>query len=107
MVSASQVGEIARPGSRFYRCGTLPKALTTGPLARSDLRGGLPMTLVGIVVILVVVGLILWLINTYIPMAGAIKSLLNVVVFVVVLIWLLQTFGLIGPIPGLKMPALR
>ena len=65
------------------------------------------MTLVQIVVILVVVGLVMWLINTYIPMAGAIKSLLNIVVFVVVLIWILQTFGLIGPIPGLKMPALR
>jgi len=48
----------------------------------------------------------MWLINTYIPMAGAIKSLLNVVVFVVLLIWLLQTFGLIGSIRGLKMPAL-
>jgi len=56
--------------------------------------------------ILVVVGLVMWLINTYIPMAGAIKSLLNIVVFVVLLIWLLQTFGLIGAIPGLKMPAL-
>lgn len=65
------------------------------------------MTLVNIVVILVVVGLIMWLINTYIPMAGAIKSLLNIVVFVVVLIWVLQTFGLIGAIPGLKMPALK
>jgi hypothetical protein len=65
------------------------------------------MTLVGIVVVLVVVGLILWLINTYIPMAGAIKSLLNVVVFVVVLIWLLQLFGLIGPINGVHIPSLR
>ena len=64
------------------------------------------MTLVNIAVILVVVGLVMWLINTYIPMAGAIKSLLNIVVFVVLLIWILQTFGLIGPIPGLKMPAL-
>lgn len=64
------------------------------------------MTLVNIVVILVVVGLVMWLINTYIPMAGAIKSLLNIVVFVVVLIWLLQTFGMIGSIRGLKMPAL-
>ena len=64
------------------------------------------MTLVNIVVILVVVGLVMWLINTYIPMAGAIKSLLNIVVFVVVLIWVLQTFGLIGPIPGFRMPAL-
>jgi hypothetical protein len=65
------------------------------------------MTLVGIVVVLVVVGLILWLINTYIPMAGAIKSLLNIVVFVVVLIWLLQVFGLIGPINGLHIPNLK
>ena len=64
------------------------------------------VTLVNIVVILVVVGLVMWLINTYIPMAGAIKSLLNIVVFVVLLIWLLQTFGLIGNIQGLKMPAL-
>ena len=65
------------------------------------------MTLVNLAVILIVVGLVMWLINTYIPMAGAIKSLLNIVVFVVVLIWLLQTFGLIGAIPGLKMPALK
>jgi hypothetical protein len=65
------------------------------------------VTLVSIVVVLVVVGLVMWLINTYIPMPGAIKSLLNIVVFVVVLIWLLQTFGLIGAIPGLKMPALK
>jgi hypothetical protein len=65
------------------------------------------VTLVNIVVILVVVGLVMWLINTYIPMAGAIKSLLNIVVFVVVLIWILQVFGLIGAIPGLKIPPLR
>ena len=65
------------------------------------------MTLVNIVVILVVVGLVMWLINTYIPMAGAIKSLLNIVVFVVLLIWILQVFGLIGAIPGLKMPRLN
>ena len=65
------------------------------------------MTLVGIVVVLVVVGLILWLINTYIPMAGAIRSLLNIVVFVVVLIWLLQVFGLIGTINGVHIPNLK
>jgi len=65
------------------------------------------MTLVGIVVVLVVVGLILWLINTYIPMAGGIKSLLNIVVFVFMLIWLLQVFGLMGPIAGLHIPSLK
>jgi hypothetical protein len=65
------------------------------------------MTLVGIVLVLIIAGLVLWLINTYIPMGGAIKSLLNVVVFIVLLIWVLQVFGLIGNIPGVKMPALK
>ncbi|HUY28066.1 MAG TPA: Thivi_2564 family membrane protein [Candidatus Binataceae bacterium] len=65
------------------------------------------MTLVTIVVVLVVVGLVMWLINTYIPMAGPIKSLLNVVVFIVVAIWLLQGFGIIGNISGVRIPQLR
>jgi hypothetical protein len=64
------------------------------------------MTLINIIVILILVGLALWLINTYIPMAAGIKSLLNIVVFVVVLIWLLQVFGLIGPIP-IRIPPLK
>jgi uncharacterized protein YhhL (DUF1145 family) len=64
------------------------------------------MTLVDIVVVLIMVGLILWLVNTYVPMAGGIKSLLNVVVFVVVLIWVLQVFGLVGAIP-IRVPPLR
>lgn len=62
------------------------------------------MTLLNIVVVLVVVGLLLWLINNYIPMAASIKSLLNIVVFVVVLVWLLQVFRVIGPLPGVHMP---
>ena len=65
------------------------------------------MPLVNIVVVLVVAGLLMWLINTYIPMAAGIKSLLNIVVFVVVLVWLLQVFGVIGPIAGLRMPKMR
>jgi hypothetical protein len=65
------------------------------------------MTLIDIVVVLVVIGLVLWLINTYIPMAGGIKSLLNIVVFVVVLVWVLQVFGLIGPINGVRIPRLN
>lgn len=64
------------------------------------------MTLVQIAVVLIVIGVVMWLVNTYIPMMGAIKSLLNLVVFVVVLIWLLQIFGLIGPIPGVRIPAM-
>jgi len=65
------------------------------------------MTLVHIAVVLVAVGVILWLINTYIPMGGGMKSLLNLVVFIVVLVWLLQGFGVIGAIPGLRIPPLR
>ena len=65
------------------------------------------MTLASIVVVLVVVGLLMWLINTYIPMAASISSLLNVVVFIFVAIWLLQGLGLVGNIPGLHMPSLR
>jgi hypothetical protein len=65
------------------------------------------MSLINIVVILVIVGLVMWLINTYIPMAAAIKSLLNIVVFVVMLVWVLQAFGVIGAIPGVHMPQLK
>ncbi len=62
------------------------------------------MTLVQIAVVLIVIGVLMWLINTYIPMMGAIKSLLNLVVIVVVVIWLLQIFGIIGPIAGVRIP---
>jgi hypothetical protein len=65
------------------------------------------MTLVDIVVILVIAGLLMWLINTYIPMAAAIKSLLNIVVFVVLLIWVLQSLGIIGRVAGIRIPPLR
>ncbi|MFO1153241.1 MAG: Thivi_2564 family membrane protein [Rhodospirillales bacterium] len=53
------------------------------------------MSLVSVVVTLIVVGIILWLINTYIPMDGKIKSILNIVVVVAVVLWLLQGFGVI------------
>lgn len=53
------------------------------------------MPLVNVVVVLIVVGVILWLINRYIPMQGTIKSLLNGVVVIVVVLWLLNVFGLL------------
>ena len=52
------------------------------------------MPLVNIVLVLIVVGVGLWLINTYIPMAGSIKTILNVVVVVAVAIWVLQAVGM-------------
>lgn len=64
------------------------------------------MTLIDIVLVLIAAGLILWLVDTYVPMAGGIKSLMNVVVFVVMLIWILQVFGLVGPVP-IRVPPLK
>jgi hypothetical protein len=52
------------------------------------------MPLINLVVILIVVGVLLWLVNRYIPMAGSIKSILNAVVVIVVVLWLLNIFGL-------------
>ena len=56
------------------------------------------MPLVSLVVILVVVGVLLWLINTYIPMDRKIKSILNAVVVIGVILWLLKVFGLMNTI---------
>jgi hypothetical protein len=53
------------------------------------------MSLIGLVLVLVVVGVILWLINSYIPMQSTIKKILNAVVVIVVILWLLSAFGLI------------
>ena len=61
------------------------------------------MSLVSIVIVLVVVGVLLGLVNTYIPMDGKIKSILNAIVVIVVVIWLLQAFGLLGAINGIHI----
>lgn len=61
------------------------------------------MSLINIVLVLVVVGVVLWLINTYIPMDRKIKNILNIVVVVAVVIWLLQAFGLIGSLNSIKV----
>jgi len=51
------------------------------------------MSLITIVLTLIVVGMLLWLTNTYVPMDGKIKKVLNIVVMVVVVLWLLNVFG--------------
>jgi hypothetical protein len=53
------------------------------------------MPLVNLVVTLIVVGVLLWLVNRFIPMAGSIKSILNGVVVICVVLWLLDVFGVI------------
>ncbi len=56
------------------------------------------MDIVQIVVLLIIVGVCLWLINTYIPMAPPIKTVINVVVILLLCLWLLRTFGIMGPV---------
>jgi hypothetical protein len=56
------------------------------------------MFLYQIVVVIAIVGLLLWLVNRYIPMQGQIKGILNGVVVIVLSIWLLGAFGLLAPI---------
>lgn len=54
------------------------------------------MDIIQVLVVLIVVGVVLWLIQTYIPMAPPIKTVITVVVVLFLCIWLLQIFGLIG-----------
>jgi hypothetical protein len=61
------------------------------------------MPLIQLVIVLVIVGLILWVINSYIPMQSTIKRILNVVVVIGVIIWLLNVFGLIGNIMSIRV----
>jgi hypothetical protein len=53
--------------------------------------------------VLVVVGVLLWLLNTYVPMDAKIKKIINIVVVVVVVIWLLQAFGLIDSMRAIRI----
>ena len=52
------------------------------------------MPLLQILLVLIVVGVLLWLVNRFIPMQGTIKSILNAVVIIAVVLWLLNVFGL-------------
>ena len=61
------------------------------------------MPLIHVVIVLVVVGVILWLVNSYIPMAGSIKTIFNAVVIIVVVLWLLSVFGLIGELSTIRV----
>ena len=61
------------------------------------------MPLIEVVLVLIVVGMALWVINRFIPMAGSIKTILNAVVVIVVILWLLNIFGIISNFPRIHM----
>jgi hypothetical protein len=61
------------------------------------------MPLINLVIILIVVGVLLWLVNTYIPMDRKIKKIVNLVVVIAVVIWLLQVFGVLGSLDNIRI----
>ncbi len=61
------------------------------------------MPLLTVLLVLVVAGVILWLINTYIPMDRKIKNILNTVVVILVIIWLLRVFGVVDMLKGIRI----
>jgi hypothetical protein len=61
------------------------------------------MPLLTVLIILIVVGVLLWLVNSYIPMDRKIKNILNIVVVVAVVIWLLKVFGLLASFKSIKV----
>ncbi len=65
------------------------------------------MSLISLVVTLIVIGVLLWLVNTYIPMDGKIKKILNIVVVICVVVWLLSVFGIIGHAGDIHVPQVR
>ena len=61
------------------------------------------MSLLNIIIVLIVVGVLLWLVNSYIPMDGKIKRILNIVVVIAVVIWLLKVLGLFSSLSNIKV----
>ena len=62
------------------------------------------MPLLNVVITLIVIGVLLWLVNTYVPMDGKIKSILNAVVVICVVVWLLFAFGILHHSGDIRIP---
>jgi len=65
------------------------------------------MPLLTVVLTLIVVGVLLWLVNNFIPMAGSIKSILNAVVVIAVILWLLYGFGILSHSGEIHLPVVK
>jgi hypothetical protein len=62
------------------------------------------MPLLQLVVLLIVIGVLVWLMNTYIPMDATIKRIINILIIVVVVLWLLSIFGLFDNLSSVRVP---
>lgn len=61
------------------------------------------MPILTVLIVLVVAGVLLWLVNTYIPMQRTLKTILNVVVVIIVIVWLLKVFGLLTSLQNFRI----
>ncbi|MES2332656.1 MAG: Thivi_2564 family membrane protein [Bacteroidota bacterium] len=61
------------------------------------------MPILTIFIVIIVVGVLLWLVNTYIPMDRKIKNILNAVVVIILVIWLLKVFGVLGSLGSVRV----
>ncbi len=61
------------------------------------------MPLLNVLLIIIVVGVLLWLVNTYIPMDRKIKNILNIVVVILIVFWLLKVFGLLAGLQNIRV----
>ncbi|MES2798026.1 MAG: Thivi_2564 family membrane protein [Bacteroidota bacterium] len=61
------------------------------------------MTLFNILIALIIAGVLLWLVNNFIPMDGKVKRILNIVVVIAIVIWLLRAFGLLDSLMNVRI----
>jgi hypothetical protein len=76
---------------------------SAGSLSKHAKKGTKTMPLVQILLALIVVGVLLWLVNSFIPMQGNIKSILNGIVVIAVVLWLLNVFGLFHSLANIRV----
>jgi hypothetical protein len=98
------------PGSTLLHIGAPDSGPTPGsfinwkgPVSAREEGGKQIMPLIQLVGVLIVVGVLLWLVNRFIPMAGSIKSILNAVVVICVVLWLLNVFGLFHSLSRIRV----
>jgi hypothetical protein len=78
-------------------------AISLVPIYRGPYERRRIMPLIHVLIVLVVVGVLLWLVNAYIPMDAKIKKILNIVVVIVVVLWLLRAFGILDSLSGIRV----
>jgi len=65
------------------------------------------MPLITLVITLIVVGVLLWLLEAYVPMDATIKRIIHIVVIIAVVLWLLNVFGVFGSLNNVQVPRMR